>query len=270
VLFSLIASAIYQVDDLVDLEADCAHPKKRHRPQAARALSIPLVLGAAGVMVVVGAAASWWLLGPMFTFVLGCYLALTTAYTFRLKAAMTFDVIALACLYTIRIVAGAVAIDVPLSFWLLLFSIFFFLSLGYLKRYTELAGAVEPAARPRLRRQRHPDRRDVGHLGGNGVDPGDGAVHQRPDYHPSLCQPRPPVGPLPRPAVLDKSRLDDGAARAGGRRSGGLRDQGSAQPWRGRRYGAHPARRPVHSPSLTSPLGRHRAVIKMTGRAGYL
>lgn len=143
-LFSLVASAIYQVNDLVDLDADRAHAKKRHRPLASGALPIPLALGAAALMLAVAGMASLFLLGPGFTAVLVAYLAITTAYSFRLKAVMTLDVIALACLYTIRLVAGAVAIGVTLSFWLLLFSIFFFLSLGYLKRYTELSVALEP------------------------------------------------------------------------------------------------------------------------------
>jgi hypothetical protein len=73
------------------------------------------------------------------------YFGLTLAYSMRLKAAMIADVLTLACLYTIRIIAGAAAIAVPVSSWLLLFSVFFFLSLGYLKRYVELrSSAREP------------------------------------------------------------------------------------------------------------------------------
>jgi 4-hydroxybenzoate polyprenyltransferase len=143
-LFSLIASAIYQINDMLDIDADRAHPKKKHRPLAAGTLSIPLALGVSGLLLIGALLTAWFALGAALTGVLVAYLILTTAYSFRLKAVMTLDVIALACLYTIRILAGAVAIDVVLSFWLLLFSIFFFLSLGYLKRYTELAGATEP------------------------------------------------------------------------------------------------------------------------------
>ncbi len=144
VLFSLVASAIYQLNDLLDIDADRAHKKKKNRPIAAGHISIPLALGLASTMLLVGAAVSQLVLGTAFSMVLATYVALTTAYSLRLKAAMTLDVITLACLYTIRIIAGAVAINVVLSFWLLLFSIFFFLSLGYLKRYTELADAPEP------------------------------------------------------------------------------------------------------------------------------
>src|SRR3546814_12587569 len=66
-------------------------------------------------------------------------MAITTAYSFRLKAVMVGDAIVLASLYTIRIWIGAIAIGVALSFWLLLFSVFVFLSLAYLKRYVELS-----------------------------------------------------------------------------------------------------------------------------------
>ncbi len=144
ILFSLVASAIYQLNDLLDIDADRAHRKKQARPIAAGHISIPLALGLASSMLIIGAVVSQLVLGTAFSIVLITYVVLTTAYSLRLKAAMTIDVITLACLYTIRIIAGAVAINVVLSFWLLLFSIFFFLSLGYLKRYTELAEAPEP------------------------------------------------------------------------------------------------------------------------------
>jgi 4-hydroxybenzoate polyprenyltransferase len=143
-LFSLIASGIYQINDLLDIDADRAHAKKRTRPLAAGDLSIPAALGLAAVLTIGPLIVSWLVFDWPLTLVLIAYLFLTSAYSFRLKAVMTLDVIALACLYTIRILAGAVAISVTLSFWLLLFSVFFFLSLGYLKRYTELAAATEP------------------------------------------------------------------------------------------------------------------------------
>ena len=142
--FSLIASAIYQVNDLMDMEADRNHPKKRRRPLAAGTLSIPQAMILAALLLVTGFALSLLFLPMGFTGALTVYLALTTAYSFRLKSAMTLDVIALACLYTLRVMAGALAIAVPLSFWLLAFSLFFFLSLGYMKRYTELAFHTVP------------------------------------------------------------------------------------------------------------------------------
>ena len=144
-LMSVIASGVYLLNDTVDIDADRAHRTKHRRPIASGALPIPLALVLAGAFTVVPLVLSVVLLGWPTAAALGVYLVLTSAYSFRLKAAMTADVIALACLYTIRIWIGALAIAVGLSFWLLLFSVFFFLSLAYLKRYTELAGADEPA-----------------------------------------------------------------------------------------------------------------------------
>jgi 4-hydroxybenzoate polyprenyltransferase len=140
--FSFAASAIYQVNDLLDIEADRAHPKKRARPLAAGTLSIPAALLLTLVLVMLALGGGVWLLGTSFALTLLAYISISLAYSWRLKAVMTLDVIALACLYTLRIIAGAVAIQVLVSSWLLVFSLFFFLSLGYLKRYTELAQAV--------------------------------------------------------------------------------------------------------------------------------
>jgi len=154
---SLIASAIYLINDILDVEADRAHRTKYRRPVAHGDLSIPaalmlsLVLGVAGL----GGALA---IGGMPLFVaLFVYVVLTCAYSFRIKAVMVADVIALASLYTVRLWIGAVAISVGLSFWLLLFSVFLFLSLAYLKRYIELRDAV------------HPDRM----LEGRGYEPSD-------------------------------------------------------------------------------------------------
>jgi 4-hydroxybenzoate polyprenyltransferase len=137
----LIASSVYLLNDLFDIEADRLHPKKRLRPLASGALSIPMAIvacvGAAGM----GLALAWSLGMPTFS-AMACYFAMTLAYSLRLKAAMIADVLTLSCLYTIRIVAGAAAIAVPISSWLLLFSVFFFLSLGYLKRFVELQSSA--------------------------------------------------------------------------------------------------------------------------------
>jgi 4-hydroxybenzoate polyprenyltransferase len=141
---SLIASSVYLLNDLLDIESDRAHAKKRHRPLASGALPIPLALVACVAFAVAGLALAWQLGVPSFS-AMATYFGLTLAYSMRLKAAMIADVLTLACLYTIRIIAGAAAIAVPVSSWLLLFSVFFFLSLGYLKRYVELrSSAREP------------------------------------------------------------------------------------------------------------------------------
>lgn len=146
ILFSLAASGVYLINDLVDIDADRAHRTKRNRPLASGALPIPIAVAVAAVLLLGAPLAAWLVLGPAFTAVLLGYLVLTTAYSFRLKAVVTLDVIVLACLYTVRIFAGAVAVGVSVSSWLLTFAIFVFLSLAFLKRYTELA---QPSDDPR-------------------------------------------------------------------------------------------------------------------------
>ncbi|WP_162233551.1 UbiA family prenyltransferase [Sphingomonas sp. Leaf34] len=145
VCLSLIASSIYLVNDVLDIDADRGHARKRYRPIAWGALTIPTALAAAVVGVSLGLALGGILLGPASLVALAGYCGLTLAYSIRLKAAIIADVLTLACLYTIRIIVGIAAIMVPVSFWLLLFSIFLFLSLGYLKRYVELRGSTRAA-----------------------------------------------------------------------------------------------------------------------------
>jgi 4-hydroxybenzoate polyprenyltransferase len=135
--FCLCASSVYILNDMLDLEADRAHVSKSRRPFASGDLSLaagfwllPALLGLAALTA--------WLLPWEFAVGLGAYFALTLAYSFRLKGIPLLDTTALASLYTIRIVAGGYAISTPPSFWLLLFSVFLFLSLAFVKRYAEL------------------------------------------------------------------------------------------------------------------------------------
>lgn len=142
---SLLASGVYLVNDLLDIDADRAHVKKSRRPLASGALTIPQAIVAAALLTIVAVAATWFWLGWPATLALAAYLALTLAYSFWIKAIMVADVVMLALLYTIRLVVGAAAIMVAISTWLLLFSIFFFLGLAFLKRYIELSQSNAPA-----------------------------------------------------------------------------------------------------------------------------
>jgi 4-hydroxybenzoate polyprenyltransferase len=135
--FSLVASATYLVNDLWDLDSDRIHARKRHRPLASGLISIPQALAAACVLLALGLALSA-AVGQRFLSLIVLYLAATSAYSWVLKRYMIADVVALASLYTLRILAGAVAIDVPLTSWLLAFSVFLFLSLALIKRCAEL------------------------------------------------------------------------------------------------------------------------------------
>lgn len=141
VSFGLCASGVYVLNDLLDLSSDRRHPRKRNRPFASGALELKHGLLAAPILTLLGFALAAWV-GIQFLAVLAIYYTLTLAYSFRLKRVVMVDVILLATLYTIRIVAGAAAISNPLSFWLLAFSMFVFLSLAMLKRYTELEGML--------------------------------------------------------------------------------------------------------------------------------
>lgn len=143
VSFSAVASAIYILNDFFDLALDRKHPTKCNRPFASGALSIPFGLGAMAVLLAIGIAAG--LLLPIeFLGVLAGYIVVTTAYSLSFKRMLLVDVLTLAGLYTVRVLAGAAATGVEVSFWLLAFSIFFFLSLALVKRYVELRTTVIP------------------------------------------------------------------------------------------------------------------------------
>jgi 4-hydroxybenzoate polyprenyltransferase len=135
--FSAAASAIYIVNDFFDLALDRAHPTKRERPFASGKLSIPFGLASVGILLVVSLATAAFTTIE-FIGVLLVYLVATTAYSLSVKRMLLLDVLTLAGLYTLRILAGAAATGVDVSFWLLAFSIFFFLSLALVKRYVEL------------------------------------------------------------------------------------------------------------------------------------
>jgi len=138
VAFSLCASSSYILNDLVDLAADRTHPSKRNRPLASGV--IPLMHGiVVMVLLLIAAIATATFVSLPFLGVLLGYLMLTTAYSFWLKRKMIVDVVTLAILYTIRVIGGAVAVDVVMSEWLLSFSMFIFMSLALMKRYVELA-----------------------------------------------------------------------------------------------------------------------------------
>lgn len=142
VCFSLVASSVYVLNDLLDLAADRAHPHKKMRPFASG--SIPIAHGtwmAAGLLVL-GALLSISI-SPAFVLVMAAYYLLTLGYSLHLKRRIVIDICVLAGLYTARIIAGGVANGIPLSVWLLAFSVFFFLSLAAVKRQAELIDNAE-------------------------------------------------------------------------------------------------------------------------------
>jgi 4-hydroxybenzoate polyprenyltransferase len=136
--FSLCASGQYVLNDLLDLEADRGHPSKRQRPLAAgqmtRTAAFTLIaatwLGAGLIATQLGAA---------FAGVLSAYIVLMVAYSVRLKHVVVLDAVLLAAGYAARVAAGAVAVEIHLSTWLIAFCLFLFFSLALIKRYAELA-----------------------------------------------------------------------------------------------------------------------------------
>lgn len=135
--FSLCASTVYLANDLLDLESDRLHPTKRNRPFASGALPVWAGVALAPVLLacslLLAGQAGWkfqaWLIA---------YFALTCLYSWVLKRLILVDCLTLAMLYTLRVLAGGAAVGLQLSFWLLAFSVFLFLSLAFVKRYAEL------------------------------------------------------------------------------------------------------------------------------------
>ncbi len=137
IAFSLCASSVYIANDLLDLESDRQHPRKRNRPFASG--QVPAWQGVlCAPLLLLASAAVAWQVGGSFCAWLAGYFLLTCAYSWLLKRLMLVDCVTLALLYTLRIIAGAAALGMPLSFWLLAFSVFLFLSLAFVKRYAEL------------------------------------------------------------------------------------------------------------------------------------
>jgi 4-hydroxybenzoate polyprenyltransferase len=138
--FSLCASAGYVLNDLLDIEADRAHPTKCTRPFASGALPTafgPFLLGA---LLLTSFAGALFFLPRGFVVMMTLYFVGTVSYSLYLKRQLLLDVLVLAGLYTHRILSGGVATGVHVSAWLLGFSMFLFTSLAFVKRYVELRG----------------------------------------------------------------------------------------------------------------------------------
>ena len=136
--FSLCASATYIVNDLLDIEADRQHPRKRLRAFASGNLSAASGIAISLAFLLAAFAGSVWLLPWQFVGWLTLYLVTTLAYSLSLKRVVILDVVVLSALYTLRMLAGAAATSTLISPWLAAFSIFIFLSLAMVKRFSEL------------------------------------------------------------------------------------------------------------------------------------
>ena len=141
VAFCLCASGVYLLNDLFDLDADRHHARKRQRPFASGQIKLIHGMIAAPALSGLGLLIAMWI-APLFALCLAAYYIMTAMYTIWLKRVAMLDVVLLAGLYTARIIGGAAAMRASLSFWLLAFSMFLFLSLAMVKRYAELADAL--------------------------------------------------------------------------------------------------------------------------------
>ena len=139
--FSLIASGVYILNDLLDLKSDRAHPRKRLRPFAAGDMPIANALFLFPALLVFGVVIGVSQ-GLGFLLVLLFYFSLTTLYSLKLKSILILDIFSLSGLYSLRVVAGGLTGSVDLSFWLIVFSTFFFLSLAAVKRQAELVDTI--------------------------------------------------------------------------------------------------------------------------------
>ena len=145
IAFSLVASSVYILNDLLDLNSDRTHPRKRFRSFASG--DIPIVSGCwMALFLLCAGFITAAALGTAFLIVMLAYYALTTAYSLNLKKRVVMDICVLSSLYTIRILAGGIAGSISLSEWLLAFSIFFFFSLATIKRQAELVDMVKRGA----------------------------------------------------------------------------------------------------------------------------
>lgn len=142
VSFSLAASGLYIANDLFDLDSDRQHPVKRHRPFASGNGS-PLSGIAIGIVLISSSLAIAWFQPNQFFWVIVSYLSITVGYTLFLKRLVFLDTITLSMLFTLRVIGGYEATGLVYSSWLLALSMFLFLSLALLKRFTEILSLVE-------------------------------------------------------------------------------------------------------------------------------
>lgn len=152
--FCLAASSIYLLNDIVDREEDARHPKKRHRPIASGALPVPIAIGGLVALLAIAAAVAWFGIPTppdqvAFAVWPASYLVLNLAYSFGLKRVIIVDCMCIALGFQLRVHAGAAAIGVKTSHWILLCTFFFALFLAFCKRYEELGRQGEASGQTR-------------------------------------------------------------------------------------------------------------------------
>jgi len=150
--FSFLASAVYVFNDICDLRHDRQQPSKQNRPLASGALSLKTAIGLIPACLSLSFICSWGLPQELLL-VLGIYTVMNFIYSFWVKELLAIDVIFLAVFYTLRIFAGGAATSVPVSEWLLSFSVFFFFGMAMVKRFSELRNQSPSSLSPKLGRR---------------------------------------------------------------------------------------------------------------------
>jgi len=148
VIFCGLSGVVYVINDVMDREADRRHPLKAHRPIASGALPVPVALGAVGLLAAAALAGAAWL-GRPFLVVAGSYLLLQVLYSGPLKHIVIIDALTLSLGFVLRAVAGAVAVDVEISHWLLVCTILLALFIALAKRRHEIVLLADDAAHHR-------------------------------------------------------------------------------------------------------------------------
>ena len=142
IIFCLIASSCYLINDIIDLESDRAHPRKRLRQLASGKILVAHAIAVAAMLIIISMYLST-LIGLLFFITICIYFFMSLIYSIYIKEKIVIDIIFLAGFYTLRIFAGGVASDTMPSMWLLAFSIFFFHSLAAVKRQAELVDIIK-------------------------------------------------------------------------------------------------------------------------------
>ncbi|MDI9314315.1 MAG: UbiA family prenyltransferase [Hydrotalea sp.] len=146
VIFCLGASSVYIVNDLLDIKNDRKHPTKKFRPIPAGKISIPLAVIIAVLLLAGGVFLSIWFFNNILGLLLLGYFLLSLSYSLWLKKIAIIDIIILSLFYLWRVMMGGVALDITITFWLVIFTLFLFFSLSCVKRYIEIYRAKNVAA----------------------------------------------------------------------------------------------------------------------------
>ena len=223
VSISLCASGGYVLNDILDVDADRHHPRKKRRPFAAGSLSIRSGVVLLGLCWLAGFGLAIAFLPAAFASTVAVYLVATTAYSLAIKREPVLDVMFLAGLYVLRVIAGGAATAVHVSTWLLAFTLFVCLSLALLKRYIEVRSRADAGTGSQLHSRRRLMAALCGPVVGVPVDAGPGHLFQQRGRHAPL-PPRGSSAPaLPRPVVLGHACLAAGAPSSVARRPRGCR-----------------------------------------------